>query len=155
MAEVDANHLDPVTKQAINPDAYAAKIAEAKANMETKRANIVQRSGLSDDQVNKYGFSMYLPEPTADNGADITKTEIVTPPPAGFDKNKFDVDQRAQGLADGPQFKPLLTPSEIATMTPEQQRQRIQDLNQFRQTNPQPMQTQNQQGLLNRVKNIW
>ncbi|MGR6502808.1 hypothetical protein [Shewanella sp. Koi 1] len=156
LADVDAIHLDPLTKQPINPEAYAAKVAEAKANMEAKRANIVQRSGLSADQINKYGFGMYLPEPTAgtDTGTDKTTTEIVTPPPAGFDKNKFDADQRAQGLADSAQFKPLLTPSEIATMTPEQQRQRIQDLNQYRQANPE-LQTQSQQGLLYRVKNIW
>lgn len=95
LAEVDANYLDPVTKQANDPTGYAAAIEDARSQFDSTRTSIVQRSGLSADQIDKYGFNMYLPQPTADNGADKTKTKIVTPPPTDdYDKKKWFEDVR-------------------------------------------------------------
>ncbi|MCU7965573.1 hypothetical protein ACRN98_21980 [Shewanella oncorhynchi] len=116
LAEVDANYLDPVTKQANDPTGYAAAIEDARSQFDSTRTSIVQRSGLSADQIDKYGFNMYLPQPTADNGADKTKTEIVTAPPTDdYDKKKWFEDVRkAQPAQSTAMPKPGETKREMA-----------------------------------------
>lgn len=168
--EIADMFTDPMTKQVTDPEAYRSAMSALQKSYIEDAGKIVQRSGLSGDQINKYGFSMYLPEPTA---PEPTATVIDTATAPTATAPSFDVSswanttrqpQSAQANAgvsqsnpDGEsQFKPQISPAEMAALTPEQQQQRLQQLTKWRQENPaKQMPNQNTQGLLNRVKGIW
>lgn len=91
--EIADMFTDPMTKQVTDPEAYRSAMSALQQSYIEDAGKIVQRSGLSDDQVNKYGFSMYLSEPAA--VTDKIKTEVVTPPPVDdYDKKKWFEDVR-------------------------------------------------------------
>ncbi|WP_351122530.1 hypothetical protein [Shewanella sp. T24-MNA-CIBAN-0130] len=53
---------DPMTKSVMDPDGYNAAMSALRDEYSTTAATLVQRSGLSEQQINKYGFSAYLPD---------------------------------------------------------------------------------------------
>lgn len=77
--EIADMFTDPMTKQVTDPEAYRSAMSALQQSYIEDAGKIVQRSGLSDDQVNKYGFSMYLPEPTTPEPTATTDQSVITP----------------------------------------------------------------------------
>ena len=77
--EIADMFTDPMTKQVTDPEAYRSAMSALQQSYIEDAGKIVQRSGLSDDQVNKYGFSMYLPEPTPPEPTATTDQSVITP----------------------------------------------------------------------------
>lgn len=84
--EIAQMFTDPMTKQIIDQEGYQAAMSALQQSYLDDASKIVQRSGLSDDQINKYGFSMYLPEPVDESPEPITpEPQAQVNPAAGFD----------------------------------------------------------------------
>ncbi len=77
--EIADMFTDPMTKQVTDPEAYRSAMSALQQSYIEDAGKIVQRSGLSGDQINKYGFSMYLPEPTAPEPTATTDQSVITP----------------------------------------------------------------------------
>lgn len=84
---------DPMTKQIIDMEAYQAAMADLQKSYLEDASKLVSRSGLSEEQINKYGFSMYLPEqePIPDP---VTPEPSATPAAS----NSFDVSGWANSV---------------------------------------------------------
>lgn len=94
--EIANMFTDPMTKQVTDPEAYRAAMSELQQSYIEDAGKIVQRSGLSSDQINKYGFSMFLPEPTTPEPT--TTTDPALAAPATTDKPSFDISGWANGV---------------------------------------------------------
>lgn len=98
--EIQEMLVDPMTKQVIDQEAYRKAMADLNQSYLEDAGKIVQRSGLSSEQINKYGFSMYLPEkPTETVAAPVVDSD--TPPPPA--STKFDIGGWASGVRQQPQ----------------------------------------------------
>lgn len=86
--EIQEMFVDPMTKQVIDQEAYRKAMADLNQSYLEDAGKIVQRSGLSGDQINQYGFSMYLPEKSTTETDAAPVVDIATtaaPASTGFD----------------------------------------------------------------------
>jgi|GEM_PF-3206303 len=60
-AQIKEMFVDPMTKTVTDQEGYRAAMADLRNQYTTSAAELVQRSGLDENLVNKYGFSTYLP----------------------------------------------------------------------------------------------
>jgi len=60
-AQIKEMFVDPMSKMVTDQEGYRAAMAELRSMYTTSAAQLVQRSGLDESLVNKYGFSTYLP----------------------------------------------------------------------------------------------
>jgi len=64
--EIAEMYVDPMTKQVTDLKAYQAEMDDLNNEYKQDASKMVQQSGMSEAQINKYGFSMFLPsEPAA------------------------------------------------------------------------------------------
>ncbi|MGI2079156.1 hypothetical protein [Shewanella putrefaciens] len=94
--EIAEMFTDPMTKQVIDQEAYRTAMADLNKSYIEDAGKIVQRSGLSDDQINKYGFSMFLPEPITPEPTATNDPALAVP--AATDKPSFDISGWANGV---------------------------------------------------------
>lgn len=60
-AQIKEMFVDPMTKTVTDQEGYRAAMSDLRNQYTTSAAELVQRSGLDENLVNKYGFSTYLP----------------------------------------------------------------------------------------------
>ncbi|MCH7421314.1 hypothetical protein [Shewanella sp. MM_2022_3] len=95
--EVADMFTDPMTKQVTDPEAYRAAMSELQQSYIEDAGKIVQRSGLSSDQINKYGFSMFLPDSAPATEPAVTNS--VEPQASGASiPSSFDIGGWAKGV---------------------------------------------------------
>ncbi|MCG9964630.1 hypothetical protein [Shewanella cutis] len=91
--EIQEMFVDPMTKQVTDQEAYRAAMADLNKSYLQDASRMVQQSGMSEAQVNKYGFSMYLPEAEPE-----TKTVIEPQMSAQPAQPSFDIGGWANGV---------------------------------------------------------
>jgi hypothetical protein len=152
---------DPMTKSVMDPDGYNAAMSALRDEYSTTAATLVQRSGLSEQQINKYGFSAYLPDEPVEAKAPeaattMTAPEAVTPMPdvSAFAQNIRN-NNGASGSGQTSMTAPL-TPDQMSQLSPEQQKQRYEQMMQLRsQQSANPQAQPQQEGLLSKVQRVW
>lgn len=90
--------IDQMTKQVIDQEAYSKAMADLNSSYLEDASKMVQQSGMSEAQINKYGFGMYLPESSAPVAETTSTKPAEQQPTTAAIPTSFDISGWAKGV---------------------------------------------------------
>lgn len=90
--------IDPMTKQVVDQEAYSKAMADLNSSYLEDASKMVKQSGMSEAQINKYGFGMYLPESSAPVAETTSTKPAEQQPTTAAIPTSFDISGWAKGV---------------------------------------------------------